>query len=75
MQDGRCRFKAADVGTTCKGYVDIPSKNEDALQVAVATVGPISVAIDASHNSFQVSVCVRVRMCLSALSCVRCIRS
>jgi len=52
-QDGSCHFKKSDVGATVTGYVDIPSGDEDALKKAVATVGPISVAIDASHESFQ----------------------
>jgi len=52
-RDNTCRFKAADVGATDTGFTDIKSKDESALQQAVATVGPISVAIDASHSSFQ----------------------
>jgi len=52
-QDNDCRFKAADVGATDTGYTDIKSTDESALQDAVANVGPISVAIDASHSSFQ----------------------
>ncbi|CAF3548048.1 unnamed protein product [Rotaria sp. Silwood1] len=51
--DNQCRFKAANVGATDTGFTDIKSKDESALQEAVATVGPISVAIDASHTSFQ----------------------
>jgi cathepsin L len=51
--DHACRFKAADVGATDTGFTDIKAGSEAALQEAVATVGPISVAIDASHSSFQ----------------------
>jgi cathepsin L len=51
--DNQCRFKAANVGATDTGFTDITSKDESALQQAVATVGPISVAIDAGHSSFQ----------------------
>ncbi|GIZ03445.1 cathepsin L [Caerostris extrusa] len=52
-QDGTCHFKKADVGATVTGYVDIPTGDEEALKQAVATIGPISVAIDAAHESFQ----------------------
>ncbi|KAB5562040.1 hypothetical protein PHYPO_G00013370 [Pangasianodon hypophthalmus] len=51
--DMLCRFNPATVGATCTGYVDIKSGDEKALQEAVATIGPISVAIDAGHMSFQ----------------------
>ncbi|XP_071489951.1 cathepsin L-like peptidase [Diadema antillarum] len=52
-KDGRCHFSKSNVGATCTGYTDIASGDENALKEAVATVGPISVAIDASHRSFQ----------------------
>jgi len=52
-RDGKCKFNKATIGATVTGFVDVKSKDENALQQAVATVGPISVAIDASHFSFQ----------------------
>jgi len=52
-QDGKCRFNKAYVGATDTGFMDIKKENETDLQAAIATIGPISVAIDASHSSFQ----------------------
>ncbi|MCI3751392.1 hypothetical protein MQC27_24985 [Escherichia coli] len=52
-QDGKCRFDASNVGATDTGYVDVEHGSESALKKAVATIGPISVAIDASQPSFQ----------------------
>ncbi|XP_066921406.1 cathepsin L-like [Clytia hemisphaerica] len=51
--DGQCKFDAKNIGANDTGFVDVKSGDEDALKTAVATVGPISVAIDASHFSFQ----------------------
>merc|ERR1712241_503765 len=51
--NGKCHFTKANIGANDTGYVDVKAKDENALQEAVATVGPISVAIDASHMSFQ----------------------
>ncbi|MCI3325448.1 C1 family peptidase, partial [Escherichia coli] len=52
-KDEKCHFKSAAVGAQDTGYVDVTQNSESALQTAVATVGPVSVAIDASHTSFQ----------------------
>lgn len=48
----KCLFKRKNVGATITSYKNIPSGDETALKEAVATVGPISVAIDASNPSF-----------------------
>jgi len=51
-EDGTCHFKKANVGATLKSFVNVATGNENDLQVKAA-VGPVSVAIDASQNSFQ----------------------
>ncbi|XP_046422668.1 cathepsin L [Neodiprion fabricii] len=52
-QDDSCRYNPRNNGATDVGYVDIPQGDEEKLQAAIATIGPVSVAIDASHESFQ----------------------
>ncbi|XP_028675287.2 procathepsin L-like isoform X1 [Erpetoichthys calabaricus] len=52
-RDGKCRFNPQTIGAKCSGYKNIKSRSEKGLQQAVATVGPISVAIDAGQMSFQ----------------------
>ncbi|KAI5738141.1 hypothetical protein M8J77_003497 [Diaphorina citri] len=51
--DDNCRYKRAKSGAVDRGYVDIPEGDEYKLKAAVATIGPVSIAIDASHQSFQ----------------------
>jgi len=51
--DDSCKFKSSNVGATIKSYTDVQAGSEAALQEAVANIGPISVAIDASQTSFQ----------------------
>lgn len=52
-ENDKCRYNVEDKGAADVGYMDIPEGDEEKLKVAVATVGPVSVAIDASHPSFQ----------------------
>uniref|UniRef100_A0A1L8DPC9 cathepsin L n=1 Tax=Nyssomyia neivai TaxID=330878 RepID=A0A1L8DPC9_9DIPT len=51
--DDTCKYNPKNSGATDKGFVDIPTGNEQKMLKAVATMGPVSVAIDASHESFQ----------------------
>lgn len=51
--DDTCKYNPMDSGATDRGFVDIPQGDEKKLKSALATIGPVSVAIDASHESFQ----------------------
>ncbi|KAK8719512.1 hypothetical protein OTU49_014017, partial [Cherax quadricarinatus] len=51
--DMSCRYNSNSVAATLRNYVDIPQGSESSLLSASASVGPISVAIDASNYSFQ----------------------
>ena len=49
----KCKFRKDTIGSTCSGYVDIETGNEDALKEAVATIGPVSIAIDVTEDKFM----------------------
>ncbi|UYV60943.1 hypothetical protein LAZ67_1002894 [Cordylochernes scorpioides] len=44
-----CHYNKSNIGATCKGYKRI-NQDEESLKQALAAVGPISIAIDASGN-------------------------
>ncbi|GFO37078.1 cysteine dioxygenase [Plakobranchus ocellatus] len=48
-----CRFDRSQVGGYIKGFETIKRYDEFGLQEAVAKMGPVAVAIDASHIDFQ----------------------
>ena len=52
-KSGTCRFNRTTIGSTASSYVMLPSKNETALTQALANIGPISIGIDASLQSFR----------------------
>lgn len=51
--DGICKYNPGGNATSCHGSRYVRQGNETALAETVAVVGPISVAIDAKHSSFQ----------------------
>ncbi|OPJ85685.1 cathepsin S [Patagioenas fasciata monilis] len=51
-QNGTCRYNASNRAATCSRYVELPYGDEAALRDAVATVGPVAVAIDATQPTF-----------------------
>lgn len=52
-QDGYCHLNESTIGLKIKGFVNVTSGDLNALKVAVASKGPISVGIDAAHKSLS----------------------
>ncbi|XP_059159055.1 procathepsin L-like [Physella acuta] len=50
-----CRFQPSNVGANVTGYIEVRYEDEDALQDAVANVGPVSVAIHVTSKFQQYS--------------------
>ncbi|CAB3370068.1 Hypothetical predicted protein [Cloeon dipterum] len=48
--NGTCRYNASQIGATASGFMDIGRGDEDELQAAVATMGPVSVVINAKDS-------------------------
>ncbi|NXC92296.1 CATS protein, partial [Cercotrichas coryphoeus] len=51
-QNGTCRYNASARAASCSRFLELPEGDEAALREAVATVGPVAVAIDATRPSF-----------------------
>merc|ERR1711973_327766 len=53
MRQGYCRYNENNIGAKINQAKKIVQGSEEDLQNALGSIGPISVAIDASHYSFQ----------------------
>ncbi|KAJ8398427.1 hypothetical protein AAFF_G00426820 [Aldrovandia affinis] len=51
--EGQCEYDASESAANCSNYRFLPKGDEMALKCALATVGPISVAIDAGQHRFH----------------------
>ncbi|KAI5618194.1 cathepsin S,-like 2, tandem duplicate 2 precursor [Silurus asotus] len=50
--DGQCRYDQSQKAANCSSYSYVSEGDEEALKQSVATIGPISVAIDATRPTF-----------------------
>ncbi|KAM6463644.1 procathepsin L-like isoform 2-T3 [Liasis olivaceus] len=53
MDDQSCRYDPEEAVTRCRGFGFIMEKDEDGLQQAVATIGPVTVAVDTRSSKFK----------------------
>ncbi|MBN3308832.1 CATS protein, partial [Amia calva] len=51
--DGNCRYTNAQKAASCTGYTFVPSESERALTDILASVGPISVAVNMHPRTFR----------------------
>ncbi|NWT09873.1 CATS protein, partial [Vireo altiloquus] len=51
-QNGTCHYNASARAASCSRFLELPEGDEAALREAVATVGPVAVAIDATRPGF-----------------------
>ncbi|KAG5323456.1 CFAD protein, partial [Pseudoatta argentina] len=52
-QDGYCHINNVTLTAKITGFVNVTPRTVEALKIAIAKHGPISVAIDASHKTFS----------------------
>jgi hypothetical protein len=52
QEDSFCHHDTATKGAKLLGYVNVTQSDVEALRIAIAKKGPVSVAIDAAHKSF-----------------------
>lgn len=52
QEDSFCHHDNTTIGAKLVGYVNITEGDEEALRIAIASQGPVSVAIDAAHKGF-----------------------
>lgn len=52
-EQSTCKYNPMEIGATDRGYNIIERGSETGLTEAISSVGPVAVAIDADHHSFQ----------------------